>query len=91
MQMTAAAQKTADLYTRMLLPLERTVKLTLINRLSASLLQDEADEIQPEPKVNLEKKAAYEALLSDAPPLEVSLNGQKEAAACILRKYESLN
>ena len=39
--MTATAQKTAEWYTQMLMPLENTIKLTIINRLSASLLENE--------------------------------------------------
>ena len=42
--MNAVAEKTADWYAQMLLPLESSIKLTLINKLSASLL----DEQEPE-------------------------------------------
>ena len=40
--MNATAQKTAAWYTRMLMPLERNIKLTIISRLSASLVENEA-------------------------------------------------
>lgn len=44
--------------------------------------------------VNSEKKAAFDALLADVqnlPQKNISLNGEKEAAASILKKYESLD
>ena len=45
-------------------------------------------------KINLEKKAAYKALLADVHPIQgkpLSLNGQDEVADIILSKYESVN
>lgn len=41
--MTALAQKTADHYAKMLAPLGRDVKLSIINSLSASLLESETN------------------------------------------------
>lgn len=44
--------------------------------------------------VNMERKTAYEALLSDVQPVKgkpLSLNGQDEVADIIMRKYEGLN
>lgn len=38
--MSTATKKMADWYTQMLLPLENSIKLTIINRLSASILEN---------------------------------------------------
>ena len=41
--MNAMASKTANWYAQMLMPLENSIKITLINKLSASILEDSAD------------------------------------------------
>ncbi len=38
--MNAMAQQTADWYAQMLMPLENSIKISIINRLSASILEN---------------------------------------------------
>ena len=72
--MTVNAEKTADWYAQMLMPLEKTIKLAIINRLSASLLEN--DEQSPTPTQSVGVWCSHKVLQSDyIPPVSPQRGG----------------
>lgn len=85
--MTATAARTQA---KELIDIVPDDKISFVVKYIESFTSDKKNHIS----VNPEKKAAFDSLLADVqnlPQKSISLNGEKEAAAAILKKYESLD